>query len=90
MTETPDTEYELSNTRPKTAERRLNRQNAPRKVLRYTLDLEAQQHQFLKLFAIQHGVVGSKVMRTMLYLLEADKVFADRVLNEVFSAADPE
>ena len=84
---TPDEpDYAVTPTRPKTAPRQQSRQaGGPRKVSRYTLDLEQNQHQFMKLFATHNNVSGSKIMRTMLYFLESDTEFADRVLNEVFA-----
>lgn len=73
-----------SDTRPKTAPRHAHRPPGGRKVMRYTLDLEHEQHRFLKLFSIQHNVSASKVMRTMLYMLETDHTFVTRVMGEVF------
>lgn len=90
MSNHDETDYSLSSTRPMSAPRQQVRQpGGPRKVVRFTLDLEQQQHQFLKLFSYQHGLVGSKVMRTMLYLLEADPAFAQRVLSEVYAEESP-
>lgn len=86
---TDATDFQLSPTRPMSAPRQQVRNaGGPRKVVRYTLDLAQQQHQFLKLFALTHDVVGSKVMRTMLYLLESNDEFRAQVLNEVFTSGD--
>jgi len=78
----------LPTTRPAVASRKARRPREPRKVTRYTLDLERNQHQFLRLFSLQHEVEASKVMRTLLYLLEADSTLADRVLGELFADDD--
>lgn len=77
-------------TRPAVASRRARRGSAGRRaVTRYTLDLENQQHMFLRLFSLQNDVEASKVCRTLLYLLESDPEVQNRVLNELF-ADDPE
>lgn len=77
-------------TRPTVASRRARRPKEARKVTRYTLDLETQQHRFLRLFAIQHDVEASKVMRTLLWLLEADPTLQARVIDELFADDEPE
>lgn len=59
-----------------------------RKVTRFTLDLEREQHTFLRLFALQNGIQASLVMRTLLYILETDFEVAERVINEIFSEED--
>lgn len=75
-------------TRPTVASRRARRTREPRKVIRYTLDLEQEQHRFLRLYALQNDVEASKVMRTLLYLLEADDTLQQRVFTELFGADD--
>lgn len=76
------------NTRPAVASRRARQGQKTRNVTRYTLDLEKNQHQFLRLFAISNECDASKVMRTLLYLLEADDTLANRVLDELFGEED--
>lgn len=60
--------------------------NAPdRKVIRFTLDLDFEQHKFLKLFSLENGVQSSVVMRTLLLKLETDKKLREKILNMIFS-----
>jgi hypothetical protein len=73
------------NTRPAVASRHARRPKEPRKITRYTLDLEAETHRYLRLFAIQADVSASVVMRTLLYLLEADASLQQRVHSEMFA-----
>ena len=56
-----------------------------RKVIRFTLDLDFEQHKFLKLFSVENGVQSSIVMRTLLLKLETDKKLRERILNMIFS-----
>lgn len=80
--------YAAAATRPAVASHRARRPKAPRKVTRYTLDLEANQHTYLRLFAISNGVEASKVMRCLLWLLEADESLQQRVYDELFADDD--
>lgn len=82
----------LPTTRPAVASRKARRPaGGARKVTRYTLDLEAEMHKGLRLFAISHDVDASKVMRGLLWLLMAGnelppgQTLADLVLNEIFA-----
>lgn len=60
--------------------------NTPdRKVIRFTLDLDFEQHKFLKLFSLENGVQSSVVMRTLLLKLETDKKLREKILNMIFS-----
>jgi hypothetical protein len=81
--------YVTAATRPSAASRKGRRPRAPRAVTRFTLDLEAHQHQALRMFAVVHQVEASVVCRTLLWLLENDKALADRVLDEIFSEEEP-
>jgi hypothetical protein len=56
-----------------------------RKVIRFTLDLDFEQHKFLKLFSLENGVQSSVVMRTLLLKLETDKKLREKILNMIFS-----
>lgn len=82
-------------TRPAVASRRARRPaGGARKVTRYTLDLEAEMHKGLRLFAVSQDVDASKVMRALLWLLMANQelpagvTLADLVLDEIFGAED--
>lgn len=78
-------------TRPATASRHARRAARGRNVTRYTLDLETETHKFLRMFAVSNEVEASKVMRALLYLLEAGtqlpagSTLADLVLDEIFA-----
>lgn len=56
-----------------------------RKVIRFTLDLDFEQHKFLKLFSLENSVQASVVMRTLLLKLETDKALREKILNMIFS-----
>lgn len=56
-----------------------------RKVIRFTLDLDFEQHKYLKLFSLENGVQSSVVMRTLLLKLETDKKLREKILNMIFS-----
>lgn len=80
--------YVPAPTRPAIAPRRARRATAQRKVTRYTLDLETEQHMFLRLFSIQNQTEASRVCRTLLYLLESDPTLQQRVYDELFAEDD--
>lgn len=86
----------LPTTRPAVASRKARRPaGGARKVTRYTLDLEVQQHKFLRWFAIDNEIEASKVMRGLLYLLEAGNelpagvTLRDLVIDEIFAEDVP-
>lgn len=61
-----------------------------RRIVRFSLDLEAEQRNFVRLFALKSGINASVVMRALLYLLETDPEFANRVLDLIFSVPEEE
>lgn len=75
--------------RPSGADRRAARRNAD--VQRYTVDLGREQRLALSLWAAQWEVDKSKIVRTLLYLLEADPSLRARVQAEIFAdSQEPE
>lgn len=78
-----DLPLEDASTRPSVVTRRAA--HPKRKVVRFTLDLDREQHQFLRLFALQNGVQASLVMRTLLYILETNLEIATRVIDEIYA-----
>lgn len=72
--------------RPSGADRRAARRNAD--VQRYTVDLGREQRLALSLWAAQWEVDKSKIVRTLLYLLEADPTLRARVQAEIFADSD--
>ena len=59
-----------------------------KKIVRFTLDLEFQQHFFLRSFGLTHGIDGAKVCRALLTRLETDPFFAESILDDVFGLED--
>ena len=72
-----------SRTRPAQVPRRAARRNAD--VPRYTVDLGREQRRALALCAADWEVDKSRIIRTLLYLLEADEGVRDRVQEELFA-----
>lgn len=58
------------------------------KTVRITLDLNQEQHRFLKFFSIQNGIPSAMTMRCLLYMLETDINLAQRVVDEIFADED--
>lgn len=73
-------------TRPAVADRRAARRNAD--VQRYTVDLSRDQRRTLALWAAEWEVDKSKIIRTLVYLLEADPTLRARVQAEIFTDED--
>lgn len=55
------------------------------KNIRFTIDLDSDQYEFLKNFSEEHGITSSIVLRALLYVLEIDETFAQRVVEEFFN-----
>jgi len=73
---------EVRRTRPTNVDRRAARRNND--VQRYTVDLDRAQRKTLALWAAEWEVDKSRIVRTLLYLLEADESLRDRVERELF------
>lgn len=58
------------------------------KNIRFTIDLDVDQYEFLKNFSEEHGITSSIALRALLYLLEVDEEFAHRVVEEFFKDDD--
>lgn len=58
------------------------------KNIRFTIDLDSDQYEFLKNFSEEHGITSSIVLRALLYILEIDEKFAHRVVEEFFDEGD--
>lgn len=58
---------------------------ANRKTTRITLDLDPEQHRFLKLFSVENGIQSSVILRALLYCLEIDEKLANKVIDEIFA-----
>lgn len=55
-----------------------------RKTIRFSVDLDTDQHKFLKLFSNENGIQSSIIMRALIYQLEVDEELANRVIDEIF------
>lgn len=55
-----------------------------RKTTRFSVDLELQQHQFLKEFSSENDIKASVIMRALIYLMEIDENVANRVIDYIF------
>lgn len=77
-----DTDETPRATRPANAPRKAARRNAA--VQRYTVDLDKDQRRTLALYAAEWEVDKSRIIRTLLYLLEAEQSLRDRVQDELF------
>lgn len=76
-------------TRPAQVGRHAPRRNSD--VQRYTIDLNREQRRTLSLVAAEWEIDKSKIVRTLLFLLEADPQLRARVKAEIFDgSADPE
>lgn len=61
-----------------------------RRIVRFSLDLEAEQRNFVRLFALKNSINASVVMRAMLFVLETDPTFANRIIDLIFSVPEEE
>lgn len=55
---------------------------------RITLDLDKEQHTFLKLFTSENNALASVVFRVMVDRLEKDAELQEWVLDAIFSESD--
>lgn len=70
-------------TRPVQVTHRAARRNGD--IQRYTVDLDREQRRTLALCAADWEVDKSRIVRTLLYLLESDASLRERVQQELFS-----
>jgi hypothetical protein len=61
----------------------------PEKRVRFTLDLEREQHRFLKRFALDAEVDAARVMRALLDQLRTDTDLANRVRGDAWQERGP-
>lgn len=61
-----------------------------RRIVRFSLDLEEQQRNFVRLFALKNGINASVVMRAMLFKLETDPDFANEIIDLIFYVPEEE
>jgi len=60
------------------------------RVVRFSLDLDVEQKNFLRLYAAKNELSASIVLRAMIYILETDIEFSNRILDLIFLAPEVE
>jgi len=85
-TPVPGTEDPAYRTRPVQVDRRAAKRSND--IQRYTVDLDREQRRTLALLSAEWEVDKSKIIRTLLYLLEADESLRERVQTELFSTEE--
>jgi hypothetical protein len=81
-------EIESSTNSPVAAPRQAEKRGSD--VQRYTVDLDLDQRRTLSICSAEWEVDKSKVIRTLIYLLEADPKLRERVQSELFYDQDSE
>lgn len=81
-------EFVDSPTRPTNVTRTTSRAKTDRRVLRFTVDLEREQHNFLRFFAINNGINASVVIRTLLFELETNRELAQQIIDTIFGGEE--
>jgi hypothetical protein len=76
------TNEETNNTRPNNVPRQAKKRSND--VQRYTVDLDRTQRRSLALWSAEWEVDKSKIVRTLIYLLEADPEIRSKVQGELF------
>jgi hypothetical protein len=61
-----------------------------RRIVRFSLDLEEQQRNYVRLFALKNGINASVVMRAMLFKLETSPEFANEIIDLIFYVPEEE
>ena len=60
------------------------------RVVRFSLDLDVEQKNFLRLYAAKNEISASIVLRAMIYILETDIDFSNRILDLIFVSPEVE
>lgn len=76
------TNEETNNTRPNNVPRQAKKRSSD--VQRYTVDLDRTQRRSLALWSAEWEVDKSKIVRTLIYLLESDPEVRSKVQGEIF------
>lgn len=60
------------------------------RVVRFSLDLDVEQKNFLRMYAVKNGISASIILRALIYKLETDIEFSNEVLDLIFVAPEME
>jgi len=60
------------------------------RVVRFSLDLDVEQKNFLRLYAAKNEISASIILRAMIYVLETDIDFSNRILDLIFVSPEVE
>jgi hypothetical protein len=60
------------------------------RVVRFSLDLDVEQKNFLRTYAAKNELSASIVLRAMIYVLETDIDFSNRILDLIFYSPEIE
>ncbi len=60
------------------------------RVVRFSLDLDVSQRNFIKTFAVRNELSASIVLRALIYLLETDVNMANKVLDLIYVSPEVE
>jgi len=60
------------------------------RIVRFSLDLDVSQKNFLKKFATANDISSSILLRAMIYKLETDNKFAHDILDLIFLSSEVE
>lgn len=60
------------------------------RIVRFSLDLDVSQKNFLRMLAAKNEINASVVLRALIYLLQTDVTLVNRVLDLIFSAPEVE
>lgn len=82
MSEKSEPQNNDNNTRPSSVPRQAKKRGGD--IQRYTVDLSREQRRALALWSAEWEVDKSKIVRTLIYLLDADKDLRSRVQDELF------
>lgn len=59
-------------------------------IVRFSLDLDIEDKNFLREYALTSGISASIVLRALIHMLETDIEFSNRVLDLIFYNPDSE
>lgn len=58
------------------------------RTVRFSLDLDVEQRNFLRLYAAKNELSASIVLRAMIHILQSDPAFSNRILDLIFVAPE--